>query len=203
LLLRRPDLLLPQLRAVYRAAASCGNLSLMFPMVTSLPEVIALRGHCEQVRSELAGPVIPIGIMIEVPAAALLVEQLSQHVDFFSVGTNDLTQYALAMDRQNAALAAEADSMHPAVLRLIAIAAAGARRAGRPISVCGGLAGDPLGALALAGLGIEKLSMSPGDIPRVKASLRKHSMAELEAIARQALDASTADDVRALLGRLA
>ncbi len=198
LLLRRPDLLEPQLRAIYRAAAKGGDVSIMFPMVTSVAEVLALREVCERIRGEVKGPVLPVGIMIEVPAAAIQADSLAEHIDFFSIGTNDLTQYTLAIDRQNADLAAEADSLHPAVLRLIAQTVTGAAKHGRWVGVCGGIAGDPFGAMLLAGLGVNELSMTPREIPAVKAKLRESSFAALQALAANALAAATAEDVRAL-----
>jgi len=198
LLLRRPKLLEPQLRALYRAAKTGGHLSVMFPMITSVPEVIELRRRCERIRVELGAPVVPVGIMIEVPAAAILADRLAAHVDFFSVGTNDLTQYALAIDRQNPDLAAEADSLHPAVLRLIHQTIEGARQHGRWVGVCGGIAGDPFGASLLAGLGVAELSMTPRDIPAVKARLRESNLDDLKNLAAKALHAETAVDVRAL-----
>lgn len=198
LLLRRPDLLEPQLRALYRAACGGGPLSIMFPMITSLDEVIALRAACERIRAELGAPAVPLGIMVEVPAAALLADQLAEHVDFFSIGTNDLTQYTLAIDRQHPDLAAEADSLHPAVLRLIQLTVQGAARRGRWVGVCGGLAGDPFGALLLTGLGVHELSMSPRDIPAVKARLRDAHVGQLTELAGQALACASAEDVRAL-----
>ncbi|MHA6832340.1 phosphoenolpyruvate--protein phosphotransferase [Ralstonia pseudosolanacearum] len=198
LLLRRPDLLEPQLRALYRAACGGGPLSIMFPMITSLDEVIALRAACERIRAELGAPAVPLGIMVEVPAAALLADQLAEHVDFFSIGTNDLTQYTLAIDRQHPDLAAEADSLHPAVLRLIQLTVQGAARHGRWVGVCGGLAGDPFGALLLTGLGVHELSMSPRDIPAVKARLRDAHVGQLTELAGQALACASAKDVRAL-----
>lgn len=199
LLLRRPDLMLPQLRALYRAAAH-GPLSIMFPMVSTLAEVKLLRAQCEQVRAELNAPVVPLGIMVEVPAAATMADRLAEHVDFFSVGTNDLTQYVLAIDRQHPELAAEADSLHPAVLRLIAQTVAGARAHGRWVGVCGGMAGDPLGAAILTGLGVSELSMSPRDIPAAKASIRAADLAALQALAQAALACDSAAEVRALQG---
>lgn len=196
--LRRPDLMEPQLRALYRAAGGGGPLSIMFPMITSLGEVIALRAACERIRAELDAPAVPLGIMVEVPAAALLADQLAEHVDFFSIGTNDLTQYTLAIDRQHPDLAAEADSLHPAVLRLIQLTVQGAARHGRWVGVCGGLAGDPFGALLLTGLGVHELSMSPRDIPAVKARLRDAHVRQLTELAGQALACASAEDVRAL-----
>ncbi|MGD7097865.1 phosphoenolpyruvate--protein phosphotransferase [Ralstonia pseudosolanacearum] len=198
LLLRRPDLMEPQLRALYRAACGGGPLSIMFPMITSLGEVIALRAACERIRAELDAPAVPLGIMVEVPAAALLADQLAEHVDFFSIGTNDLTQYTLAIDRQHPDLAAEADSLHPAVLRLIQLTVQGAARHGRWVGVCGGLAGAPFGALLLTGLGVHELSMSPRDIPAVKARLRDAHVRQLTELAGQALACASAEDVRAL-----
>lgn len=198
LLLRRPDLMEPQLRALYRAAGSGRPLSIMFPMITSLDEVIALRAACERIRTELGAPAVPLGIMVEVPSAALQADRLAEHVDFFSIGTNDLTQYTLAIDRQHPDLAAEADSLHPAVLRLIQLTVQGAARHGRWVGVCGGLAGDPFGALLLTGLGVHELSMSPRDIPAVKARLRDAHVRQLTELAGQALACASAEDVRAL-----
>ncbi|MGV6875760.1 phosphoenolpyruvate--protein phosphotransferase [Pseudochelatococcus sp. B33] len=203
LLLRRPDLLDPQLRALYRAARDRpardgGDLSIMFPMVTSLHELVALRELCGFVRAELNAPEVPIGIMIEVPAAAIEAHVLAAHADFFSIGTNDLTQYALAIDRQNPELASAADSLHPAVLRLIAMTVAGARRHERWVGVCGGIAGDPFGAMLLIGLGVSELSMTPRDIPAVKARIRGAKLEDLQALAASALEAETPADVRRL-----
>ena len=201
LLLRRPDLLEPQLRAVYRAAKAGGRLSIMAPMITSLTEVVALRAACERIRVELDAPVVPVGIMVEVPAAALMADALAAHVDFFSIGTNDLTQYALAIDRQHPDLAVEADALHPAVLRLVRLTVEGAAAHGRWVGVCGGIAGDPFGASILAGLGVNELSMTPRDVPAVKARIRSASFAELEKLAADALACDSADRVRALDGR--
>ncbi|KPN11873.1 PTS fructose transporter subunit IIA, partial [Xanthomonas arboricola pv. pruni] len=198
LLLRRPDLLEPQLRALYRAAKDGARLSIMFPMITSVPELITLRAICARIRAELDAPEVPIGIMIEVPAAAAQADVLARHADFFSIGTNDLTQYVLAIDRQNPELAAEADSLHPAVLRMIRSTIEGARKHDRWVGVCGGLAGDPFGASLLAGLGVQELSMTPNDIPAVKARLRGTALSTLQQLAEQALNCETAEQVRAL-----
>jgi len=200
LLLRRPDLLEPQLRALYRAAKEKRKLSIMFPMITSLQEITALRAICERIRSELGAPKIPLGIMVEVPSAAILADLIAPHVDFFSIGTNDLTQYTLAIDRQHPELAGEADSLHPAVFRLIAQTVKGAKAHDRWVGVCGGIAGDPFGACLLAGLGVDELSMTPRDAPAVKARLRTESFAALQGLATQALACVSADAVRALDG---
>ncbi|KAA0678969.1 phosphoenolpyruvate--protein phosphotransferase [Roseomonas genomospecies 6] len=200
LLLRKPELLETQLRALYRAAKGGGHLSIMFPMITALGEVQALRAACERIRAELDAPAVPLGIMVEVPAAAIQADVLARHVDFFSIGTNDLTQYALAIDRQHPELAAEADSLHPAVLRLIRMTVEGAERHGRWVGVCGGIAGDPFGAALLTGLGVRELSMTPRDIPAVKDRLRGSDLSALRNAAQRALDCETADAVRALDG---
>ncbi len=203
LLLRRADLLEPQLRALYRAAKDGGDLSIMFPMITSVDEVLALRAVCERLRAELGAPPVPLGIMIEVPAAALQADALAAHVDFFSIGTNDLTQYVLAMDRQNPELAPFADSLHPAVLRLVRTTVEGAAQHGRWVGVCGGLAGDPFGAALLTGLGVHELSMTPRDIPAVKARLRASTLSALQQLAARALAAESAQAVRALAAEAA
>lgn len=176
-------------------------------MITSLAELRELRAECERIRQQLNAPAVPIGIMVEVPAAAVMAGQLALHADFFSIGTNDLTQYVLAIDRQHPELAREADTLHPAVLRMIQRTVQGAQaatQAGRPcwVGVCGGLAGDPLGAAILTGLGVRELSMSQRDIAPVKAALRACDSALLAELAQLALDSADADSVRALAARL-
>ena len=197
LLLLRQDLLYTQLRALYRAAAH-GPIRIMFPMVTHTSEIEALRSHCERARAQVNGPQLKIGIMVEVPAVAVMAEKFAPLVDFFSVGTNDLTQYTLAIDRQHPALAPQADSLHPAVLDLIARTVAAAKKHGTWVGVCGGLAGDPLGARILTGLGVDELSMSAQDVAAVKATLRADSFSAMQLLAQRALAAGSADEVRAL-----
>jgi phosphocarrier protein FPr len=193
----RPDLFIPQLRAIYRAAAY-GRISIMFPMIATLEDVEQARAIAEQVRQELGAPPVPLGIMIEVPSAVVLADHLAQEVDFFSIGTNDLTQYTLAMDRLHPQLARQADALHPAVLRMIDKTVQAASKAGKWVGVCGGVAGDPKGAAILTGLGVSELSMSIPSIAAVKAHIRRLSFAEMQSTAQRALQCRTAAEVRSL-----
>ncbi len=193
----RPDLFIPQLRALYRATAY-GPLSIMFPMIATLEEWEQARSIAEQVRQELNAPSIPMGIMIEVPSAVVLADHFAKQVDFFSIGTNDLTQYTLAMDRLHPQLAKQADALHPAVLRMVEQTVRAGRREGKWVGVCGGIAGDPKGAVILTGLGVSELSVSVPSIAAVKAEIRKHSLSEMQHIAQQALQCRTAAEVRSL-----
>lgn len=195
--LARPDLFIPQLRAIYRAAVY-GPLSIMFPMIATLEDWRQARDTAERVRQELNAPRAPLGIMIEVPSAAILADLFAQEVDFFSIGTNDLTQYTLAMDRLHPQLAKQADGLHPAVLRMIDSTVQAARRAGKWVGVCGGIAGDPKGALILAGLGVSELSVGTPSVAAIKAHIRAQSMAAIQQLAQQALQCRTAEEVRAL-----
>jgi phosphocarrier protein FPr len=197
LCLIRPDLFIPQLRAIYRAAAY-GRIHIMFPMISTLEDVERARAITEQVRQELNAPPVPLGIMVEVPSAVILADHLAPEVDFFSIGTNDLTQYTLAMDRLNPQLARQADALHPAVLRMIERTAQAAKKAGKWVGVCGGLAGDLKGAVILTGLGVTELSVSVPSIAAVKAEIRSRSLEDMQRIAQQALQCRTAAEVRAL-----
>ncbi len=195
LLLRRRDIFEPQMRALYRAAKEYSNISVMFPMITSVGEIKELKAICASIRKEVAAPKIRLGIMIEVPAAAVMADLLAKHVDFFSIGTNDLTQYVLAMDRQNPELACEVDSLHPAVLRMIKQTVDGAMKYQRPVSVCGSIAGDPQGAALLVGLGVSKLSMAPREIPEIKELMLENSSEKFAEMAAIALEQDSADAV--------
>ncbi len=197
LCLARPDLFITQLRAIYRAT-TYGPISIMFPMIATLEDVEQSRAYAEQVRQELNAPNVPIGIMIEVPSAVILADHFAQVIDFFSIGTNDLTQYTLAMDRLHPQLAKQADALHPAVLRMIDRTVQAARGAGKWVGVCGGIAGDPKGAVILTGLGVSELSVSVPSIAAVKALIRDTSLAEMQRIAQQALQCRTAAEVRSL-----
>jgi phosphocarrier protein FPr len=197
LCLVRPDLFIPQLRAIYRAAAY-GPIQIMFPMIATLDDWAQARAVAEQVRQELNAAPIPMGIMIEVPSAVVLADQFAQEVDFFSIGTNDLTQYVLAMDRLHPQLAKQADGLHPAVLRMIDQTVRAAQSAGKWVGVCGGIAGDPQGATILTGLGVSELSVSVPSIAEVKAHVRSRSLSDMQQIARQSLQCRTAAEVRSL-----
>ncbi|WP_414696190.1 phosphoenolpyruvate--protein phosphotransferase [Phenylobacterium sp.] len=190
--LRAPALLRTQLAAILRVE---GPVRILLPMVNDLADVRAVR----RLLDELApGRRVELGVMVETPAAALLADQLAREADFLSLGTNDLTQYVLAMDREHPELAPGLDGLHPAVLRLVARVAEAAAAAGRPACVCGGLASDPLAAPLLVGLGVRSLSAAPAAIPGLKARLKALDLAACQAAARAALDLTSAEDVRAL-----
>ena len=197
LCLAKPELFRAQLRAIYRAAAY-GPIRIMFPMISTLEDLVAAKTFAAEVRWELNAPSVDIGIMIEVPSAVMMADELAQQVDFFSIGTNDLTQYTLAMDRGHPMLAKQADGLHPAVLRMIERTVQAATTAGKWVGVCGGMAGDPKGAVLLAGLGVTELSMSIPSIAAIKAQLRRLSLEKCQAYAWQALTCRTAAEVRAL-----
>jgi phosphoenolpyruvate-protein phosphotransferase len=197
------DLLRVQLRAILRAQPA-GLCRVLLPMVCEPAEVRAVRELLNEVRRELdhTAP-LPLGAMIETPASALLADQLAEEADFLSIGTNDLTQYTLAMDRGNPSLAARLDALHPAVLRLIAKAASAGRERGRDVAVCGGLASDVAAAPILIGLGVNELSCVPSVVPRLKARVRTLTLENCQALARRALEAHSASDVRQLLAESA
>jgi len=195
---RQPELFRTQLRAAYRAA-EFGDLRLMFPMISGPEDFRRAKAIAEEVRLSVGARVIEIGTMIEVPSAVLLADELIREADFFSIGTNDLTQYVLAMDRGNAQLAAEAHGLHPAVLRMIERTASAANRAGKWAGVCGGLAGEPAGAVLLAGLGIRELSVATPAIAAIKQAIRSTTRAEAEALAQRALRCDSLAAVRQLL----
>ena len=195
--LRSLALLREQLCAILRVEplTSC---RILVPMITDVAEVVSVRAILDELCAQLGRTAPPLGVMIETPASALLAAPLAAVADFFSIGSNDLSQYTLAMDRGEAELAAQLDALHPAVLRLIRISADAARAAGRPIAVCGGLASDPLAAPLLVGLGVGELSAVPSVIPELKATLRALRLDDCRALAERALAAPSAAAVRAL-----
>lgn len=197
LCLERMDLFETQLRAILRAAAD-GYIRIMFPMISTLEDIRTAKTVLESVRSQLNAPPVEVGMMVEVPTAVLMASEFAQEVDFFSVGTNDLTQYLLAMDRGHPTLAKQADALHPGVLRAIHQTVQAATDAGKWVGVCGGVAGDSLGAAILAGLGVKELSVDIPSIPKVKAKLRATSMKQMRRLAQRALACRTAAEVRDL-----
>lgn len=199
--LQRPDIFRPQLRAMLRAAA-VGNVHVLFPMVATLAEWRAARMLLAEEACAM-GITAKAGVMVEVPSAALLAEQLAPEVDFFSIGTNDLTQYTLAMDRGHPLLARQADALHPAVLQLIGITCAAAARHGKWVGVCGGVAGDAVAVPVLIGLGVTELSVPIPAIAAVKAQVNRLSMARCRTLAEEVLQMGTAAEVRARLNQFA
>jgi phosphoenolpyruvate-protein phosphotransferase len=198
------ELILTQLRAILAAGEKSGREPwIMAPMVADLPDVYRLHelvamaafGRTLQVKPK-------VGIMVEVPSVALVADQVAREVAFFSIGTNDLTQYLLAADRTNSTLAGRQDPLHPAVLRAIAGVIEGGHAAGIPVAVCGEMAGDPEGAMALAGLGIDELSMDAAAFGRVKRALGGSTMADLQEAVRHAMHVESASDARSVFERM-
>jgi multiphosphoryl transfer protein len=197
LCLVRPDLFMPQLRAIYRAS-KLGPVKIMYPMIATVEDLDAALDFSEQARQEVGADPLEAGIMIEVPSAVVMADQLARKVDFFSIGTNDLTQYTLAMDRLHPMLARRADGLHPAVLRMVEKTVQAAQEAGKWVGVCGGVAGDPKGAILLMGLGVTELSLSIPSVAAIKARLRNTSFSEARKLAKQALACRNAAEVRML-----
>ncbi len=194
--LARPDLLRTQLRAAL-SVEPAASLRLLVPMVTEAAELIAVRALITEIAAELGRRApVALGAMIETPAAAATVAQLAPWVDFFSIGSNDLSQYTLAMDRGHADLAGRIDALHPAVLALIALAASAARAAGKPLAVCGGMAADPLAVPVLLGLGVDELSVVPARVPATKASVASLELGRCRALAGELLGLASAAAVR-------
>ncbi len=205
--LAHPELFRTQLRAILRAA-SAGRVRLMFPMVATPEELAAALEHLAAARVALrragdpaAESGIEVGIMVEVPSAALLAGHLARQAEFFSLGTNDLTQYVMAAERGNPGVAALSDPLHPAVLRLVDMVVRAAHDAGRWVGVCGEMAGDPVAVPILVGLGIDELSAAPVAVPGAKAVIRRLDTARAGQVARAALEAPDAEGVRAMVRR--
>jgi phosphocarrier protein FPr len=201
LTLQRPQVMESQLRALLRAADN-RPLRIMFPMVGTVEEWREARDMTQRLLQEIPVADLQIGIMIEVPSAALLAPVLAREVDFFSVGTNDLTQYTLAIDRGHPTLSAQADGLHPAVLQLIDITVRAAHANGKWVGVCGELAADPLAVPVLVGLGVDELSVSARSIGEVKACVRELNLSSAKQLAQTALTVGSATEVRALVEAL-
>lgn len=206
LMRRAPEPFRAQLRALLRAGRH-GALRILFPFVTGPSDLRLVLGLLEITREGLRrdgipfAPDVPIGLMLEVPSAAFTADLLAPHVQFFAVGTNDLIQYLLAVDRADPRVSNLYEPLHPAVLRTIDGVVRAAAVHGVPVSICGEMAADPLQALLLVGLGVRELSMSPAAIPAVKAAVRAASVARLEPVARASLSLATAEEIGAMLRR--
>jgi len=193
-----------QLRGLLRASAH-GPVKIMFPMISGVAELRAAKVVLDEVKTELAAEGIPfdsavkVGIMIEMPSAALTADLLAQECDFFSIGTNDLIQYTLAVDRVNEYVSYLYEPLHPSLLRLIEMVAKAASAAGIPVTVCGEMAGEPMIAPVLLGLGIRELSMSAVSVPEVKATIRATTIGEAEALVARVKNLATAAEIRAMV----
>lgn len=195
--LRQPQLLKNQLIALIRASQG-RDLRIMFPMVGRFEEWQAAKAILKEVRQKYTHDNLQVGIMVEVPSVAIMAHRFAKEVDFFSIGTNDLTQYTLAIDRGHSLLSKEADGLHPAVLTLIDQTVKAAHAHGKWVGVCGELAGDKAAVPILIGLGVDELSMSSSSIAMTKALIRQLTQTECQALAKRALTCTTADEVRAL-----
>ena len=191
------DVLRTQLRALLRASTA-GRLAIMFPMISELDQVLQARALFDEVRAEVGGTA-EVGIMVEVPAAALIADRLAQHVDFFSCGTNDLVQYTLAVDRVNDRIAPLYHPLHPAVLRLLASTAQSADARGLWSGVCGEMAGDMSAIPILLGLGFTELSVTPARLPEAKERIRSLDYAACRELAARAIELSSSADVESLV----
>jgi len=196
--LERPELFRVQARAILRAGTH-GTIRIMFPMVSTIQEIRDARAMLEEERTKLGVDPIEVGIMVEVPSTAIIARQFAKEVDFFSVGTNDLTQYSLAMDRGHPKLAAKISALNPAVLHLIKLAAEGAHHHDKWIGVCGGLASDPDAVPVLIGLGVDELSVSVPVLPSIKAEVRKWAEMDCINLAEKALECLSGAEVRELI----
>jgi phosphotransferase system enzyme I (PtsI) len=202
--LKEPKIFKSQLRAILRASAF-GNVQLMFPMISGLQEVLDAKAILKEVMDELDKKNVKydrdlkVGIMIEIPSAVTVADILAKHVDFFSIGTNDLIQYALAIDRVNEQLAYMYQPFHPAILRMIQQVVMAAKGAGIKLSLCGEMAGDPFCAFILLGLGIDELSMNAMSIPMVKKIIRSISMEEAITDTQDIFQLDTAKEIRELI----
>ena len=197
LCLARPEILETQLRAILRASR-IGKIRIMFPMVADLSDWRGARDMAERIRKELNVDPVELGIMVEVPSTALMADAFAKEVDFFSVGTNDLTQYTMAMDRLNPALAGKADGLHPSVLRLIQRTVEAAHAHKKWVGVCGELGADPGAVPILTGIGVDELSVASPSVASVKAQVREYVMSDLRTFAQKVLTAADAAETRSM-----
>jgi phosphotransferase system enzyme I (PtsP) len=202
--LDQPELFLTQIRAMLRANAGLGNLQIMIPMVSGLPEFDEATNLIQQAYRELCGEysgitLPPIGTMIEVPSAVYHAVSLAQRADFLSVGSNDLTQYLLAVDRNNPRVASLYDSLHPAMIMALKHVAKAGQMAGTPVTICGEMAGDPLAVVLLMAMGFDGLSMAASNIPRIKWIIRRFTLTHAKSILKDIAAMESAKEVRAHL----
>jgi len=199
-----PDLFRMHLRAILRAS-TLKNVAVMFPMISCMDELNEALVILEEVKDGLRNegidfdPGMRVGVMIEIPSAVMIAEHLAKKVDFFSIGTNDLIQYSVAVDRANNRIANLFEPLHPGILKLMKIAVDAAHDEGIPIAVCGEMSGDPFTAVALLGLGVDELSMVPSVIPSIKHTIRSISMEAVKRTMMKALECETANEVKALI----
>ena len=204
LCLSRPELFRDQIRAILRASAF-GRVLIMLPMVSNLEELRQAKEIIHQVQEDLASrgiefdPRVPLGIMVEVPSTALMADQFAREVDFFSLGTNDLVQYCLAVDRINERVADLYQPTHPAILRLISTVIEAGNRHGIGVSICGEMCSEPIYSVLLLGLGLRSFSLSPIAIPTVKRIIRQLTMRDAVEVARQCLEHESADESQRFL----
>jgi len=204
LTLDRPDIFLPQLRAMLRANVGLNNLRIMFPMIGQVDEFKAARGAVDRARRELGEegcecPAPAVGAMLEIPSALLSISALARYADFFSIGTNDLTQYLLAVDRNNPNVARLYNNLDPSIIRALYGVIREARRRGKPVSVCGEMAADPGSAILLLGMGLQSFSMSASAVLRVKWAIRSFSCQRARQVLHRAMRMERADSVRGML----
>ncbi|MCC5906409.1 MAG: phosphoenolpyruvate--protein phosphotransferase [Balneolaceae bacterium] len=206
MLLDKKEFLKKQLEAIYRVSGKfTGKVKILIPMVSSMEEIHEVKRHCIDVCSSLSRQHVPvdtetpIGIMVEVPSIALMAEYVAKHVDFFSLGTNDLTQYTLAVDRGNEKISHLFDSFHPSIWKLIKMSKDAADKEGIPVAICGEMASKPEAAACLLGLGIRDLSMNTGSIPLVKSVLCSNTLDEMKKLAERVLDADELEHIHELL----
>jgi phosphotransferase system enzyme I (PtsP) len=202
--LDHPEIFLQQLRAMLRANAGLNNLRILFPMVSQVSEVkearaLLERAHREHLEEGTASGMPPVGVMLEVPSVFYQVPALALHVDFFAIGTNDLTQYLLAVDRNNPNVARLYEPLHPAVLQVLHEVMTVARRFDKPVSVCGEMAGDPAAMVLLLGMGVVNLSMSAASLPRVKWVIRAFTLSRAQSLFNRALRMENASDIRQMM----
>lgn len=199
--LDHPEIFLPQVRAMMKASEGLNNLRIMLPMISHIDEIefarqLIERAHAELLEEGYSLPMPPVGAMIEVPAAVHIAQQIAESVDFISVGSNDLTQYLLAVDRNNPNVAEIYNSYHPAVLRALQEISNAAREVGKPLSICGEMAGDPGAAILLLAMGYDSFSMNVTNLAKVKSIVRSITRAEADALLASVMDMSKAQQVR-------